>query len=506
VGVTRRALACRRLRDSQVIGALTVVVSLAGAANPSFWFDEAATISAASSRSLPDLMAMLCSLDAVHGLYYLLMHGWFAVFPHTEFWSRVPSGLAVGAAAAGVVVLAAQLSTRSASICSGVVFAILPRATWAGIEARPYAMSAMASVWVLVILVLAMRRDSRRLWVLYTTTMLVSVALEVYLLLMLPVHALIVAMLRRGRHDYRRFALATTLTLVLAAPFLVIAHRQIGQLNWIEPLNMRTFLDLGLKQYFDESVGFGVAAIVIIGVAVAIRRWTATDLDYSNLAVIAAAWIAIPTTVLVGYSLLVTPAYYPRYLSFTAPAMALLIGTCITAVLRSPPRIAMCLVFLTLAATPNYLVKQRGPYAKYGMDYSQVADVIAAHAAPGDCLLLDDTVTWSQPKPIRPLLAARPEAYRDLVDVGLWHTATSTNTMWDTNLAPFAVKDKIAKCSVIWTVSERDPGRPEREEGAALPPGPRFAQANAYWVPHDLGFRLVERWQFNIAEVLKSVR
>ena len=44
--------------------------------------------------------------------YYLLMHGWFAVFPATEFWSRLSSAVAVGLAAAGVVVLGRQLSTR----------------------------------------------------------------------------------------------------------------------------------------------------------------------------------------------------------------------------------------------------------------------------------------------------------------------------------------------------------------------------------------------------------
>ena len=52
---------------------------------------------------------MLGNIDAVHGLYYLLMHGWFAVFPATEFWSRLSSSLAVGIAAAGVVVLGKQL-------------------------------------------------------------------------------------------------------------------------------------------------------------------------------------------------------------------------------------------------------------------------------------------------------------------------------------------------------------------------------------------------------------
>ena len=55
---------------------------------PSLWFDEAATISAAT-RSVPELWQMVHNIDAVHGPYYLLMHGWYVVFPATEFTSSV---------------------------------------------------------------------------------------------------------------------------------------------------------------------------------------------------------------------------------------------------------------------------------------------------------------------------------------------------------------------------------------------------------------------------------
>ena len=87
--------------DPVIVALAAAAVSMAGAARPSFWYDEAATISAAYSRSLAQMWHMLGNVDAVHGLYYLLMHGWFQVFPPTEFWSRAPSALAVAGAAAG---------------------------------------------------------------------------------------------------------------------------------------------------------------------------------------------------------------------------------------------------------------------------------------------------------------------------------------------------------------------------------------------------------------------
>jgi mannosyltransferase len=177
------------LFDPPIVAVFGATVSLGGAGRPSFWYDEAATISAAYSRSLHQLWQMLGNVDAVHGLYYLLMHGWFQIFPPTEFWSRAPSGLAVGVAAAGVVVLGRQFSSRTVAVSSGVLCAILPRATWAGIEARPYALSMMAAVWLMVLLVHATRRNSAWVWLAYGIALMSSILLDLYLVLMLFAHA-----------------------------------------------------------------------------------------------------------------------------------------------------------------------------------------------------------------------------------------------------------------------------------------------------------------------------
>ena len=97
--------------DSPIVGLLGAAVSLAGAGRPSFWYDEAATISAAYSRSLSQLWRMLSNVDAVHGLYYLFMHGWFQDLP--AYGILVPRCQAVsllGAPRGGVVVLSRQFS------------------------------------------------------------------------------------------------------------------------------------------------------------------------------------------------------------------------------------------------------------------------------------------------------------------------------------------------------------------------------------------------------------
>ena len=73
-----------------VAGALLVA---GGAWVPGPWLDEGATILSAS-RSWPSLAEMLGNIDAVHGLYYGIMHLWFDLVAlyHCHRRDRSPSG------------------------------------------------------------------------------------------------------------------------------------------------------------------------------------------------------------------------------------------------------------------------------------------------------------------------------------------------------------------------------------------------------------------------------
>ena len=373
--------------DPLVVGVLGAAVSLAGSGRPSFWYDEAATISASYSRSLSQLWQMLSNVDAVHGLYYLFMHGWFQILPPTEFWSRAPSGFAVGGAAAGVVVLGKQFSSRTLAVTSGILCAILPRATWAGIEARPYALSMMAAVWLTVLLVHAVRRDNAWVWLSYGIVLAVSVLLDVYLLLLLLAHVAFICVFHRKRTVLLRFAITSVLAGCAVTPFVVAAMGQAHQISWIAPIGRRTIEDVTVQQYFDRSTPFALLSALVVAAAIVLWLCTSAQLGeaHRQLLTIAVAWLVIPTALIVIWSALIHPIYTPRYLCFTAPALALVLGVCVAA-LAVRPWIAVALVSLfALAAAPNYLLVQRSPYAKYGMDYSQVADLITAKAAPGDC-------------------------------------------------------------------------------------------------------------------------
>lgn len=58
----------------------------------------------------------------------------------------------------------------------------------------------------------------------------------------------------------------------------------------------------------------------------------------------------------------------------------------------------------------------------------------------------------------------------------------------------------------MWIITQADPSMPSHEQGSALPPGQLFGPTPAFGVPYDVGFRLVERWQINLVQVIKAER
>jgi mannosyltransferase len=519
--------------DSILIGLLAFVVSIAGAGRPSLWLDEAATISG-STRSLPQMWSLLGQVDGVHGLYYLLMHGWFAIFPVTEFWARVPSALLIGGAAAGVVVLGRQLSTRSVAIAAGVVFAVLPRTTWAGIEARPYALSIFDAVWLTVLCVAAVRSGRSWLWCAYAGFLALAAIGNVFVVFVVIAHVVLVAACAGGtRRTVAVWLSSATVAAVAVVPFLLAVKAQQSQVAWIWPVGPGTLGQFLGDQYFPvaysdgaRSTGLGqqeiaseqVAAalhawalvapfIVVVGVlAVAARRTRGRPAEVAGddvrlLVWTAAAWILGPTAALVGYSLIGEPMYQPHYLAFTAPALALLIGLCVAVVGREPRRIAVILAVLVVAAVPNY-VAQRGPYAKFGQDYSQVADLIEAQAGRGECLNIDDTMPSTV---FDTLKVGRAGSYAALRDPGEVRSAVDRDMLVESRVPIVQWIDDLRTCPALWTITERDRTLPAHERGEHLAHGPRLAGVTAQRVPNSLGFRLVERWQFNVTQVVRSV-
>ncbi|MGE2737388.1 glycosyltransferase family 39 protein [Mycolicibacterium vaccae] len=489
--------------DAAVVGLLAALLSIIGAGRPSLWVDEAATLSAAT-RPTDELRAMLAEVDLVHGLYYLLMHGWFSVFPVTEFWLRLPSALLVGVAAAGVVVLGAQLSGRAVALAAGVVFAVLPRTTLAGIDGRSYALTMVCAVWLTVLFVCAVRRG-RWWWAGYAVLLALSAVVNVFVLLVITAHAAMLFALRSARTVVAAWAAAVGAAVLAVSPFLVAVVAQRGQVGWIWPISAVTLGQIFGEQYFPsvyadgvrvvgpdqqeftaEQLGFAVQAwarvapviVVLIGITVlgVLRRRHIAKPPPRVLLWGCGTWVVAPTVLLVGYSLVDDPLYQPQYLSFTAPALALLVGYGVVAVGANRGRIALLLLLIVMAAVPNYIA-QRTAYAKFGSDLSEVAALLSAQGSPGECLVVD---SGTSPSAVHALEGARLAHPDDLRDVGVEKTARQDDSLWSARRAVSAAD--LRDCAGVWMVGET---------AEMLPPE---------------GFAPVQRWHLNRSQVLHAKR
>ena len=182
-----------------LLGLAATVVGVAWSGRPSFWWDEAATVSMAD-RSLRSICWQpLGHVDAVHGLYYVLIQGGFSVFGVSgNLCASCPSALAVGIATAVVGSAGADVRGvpdfwryRSASL-----FMVLPRVTWAATEARSYAMGVGIVHGHRIAGARAVRCETskRAWWILYGVvgSCLVATVLLYSAVLLLVPHAVIV--------------------------------------------------------------------------------------------------------------------------------------------------------------------------------------------------------------------------------------------------------------------------------------------------------------------------
>ncbi|MFF0816187.1 glycosyltransferase family 39 protein [Rhodococcus sp. NPDC003318] len=434
-------------------GLLATLIGVAGAWIPSFWWDEAATVSAAD-RTVPELGELLGRIDAVHGAYYLLMHGWFAVFGIGELSARVPSALAVGIATAALVQLARMLADTRVAVAAGAVFMVLPRITWAATEARSYALVAAMGALTGLVLVTALRSTRRWWWALYAVLTALSVVLFFYSAALVVAHAVTVA-LSPARRRYR-FLVAAAAAGAAVAPFAALALSQSGQVDWVPPLDHRIGETVAVDQWFPGATGFAALCLllVIVGGVVGLYRGR-RDGTAGDVLIVALPWLLVPIALFLVYSLLVANIYLGRYLIFTTPAVALLVGLAVGRTFTSRVAVAAVLLVLALVALPDYL-EQRQPWGKPGgTDYSAAADELARRARPGDCVAFQPTVTW-QPTSLRAIEQARPDAFADLDDIGFGESGADLASLWDTDAPTDVVAARARHCAVVWAVTDGD--------------------------------------------------
>jgi mannosyltransferase len=324
---------------------------------------------------------------------------------------------------------------RSA-VTAGIICAVIPRVTYMGSEARSSAFAAAIVAWLTVILVVLLQQQnpSRRWWITYGVLLTLGVYVFLYTALIVVAHLLIVLSVRPPRGLIIRWVRTAAAAITVALPVVVVSVLQRGQVAFLAHRQEITPHKLLVSLWFGQPL-FAAAAWALLVLALLARvtaRGMPAHAEWSRqtrtpqLDVVAASWLLTPALLLIGGSLLV-PVYTARYLSYCAPASALLIALGLDWTARRQPRvIAVGLLFIALCAAPAWLA-QRQPNAKNNSDFAQTSAFIAAHAVPGDAVAFDESV-----RPSRwPRLALHlyPSAFLGLRDVTV-HVPYPAGTSW----------------------------------------------------------------------------
>lgn len=433
-------------RIATAVGIIAFLISFAGSWIPSVWGDEAASIVSAE-RSLPSLLHMLMSVDAVHGTYYALLHGWIEVFGASPLSVRLPSAIAIACAAAGTYFLAEQLFSRRVGILAGIVCAVLPRMTYQGAEARSYALATAAIVWLTVLLVhLVHTRTHRRLsWFGYAVGLAACTFLFLFSALIVVAHGIYLLSSAESRALFRRWLKAVALGVLLASPIIVIGVTQHHQIAFLAQRTRITPELVVVEQWFG-NVWLAVACwglIVFAGVV----GWSASRHSRPGL-LLTLSWLILPTVFLLGGSAFVM-MYTNRYLSFCAPAAAIAIALGIGLFRRKWLRVVALACIIALAVPIWY--SQRTEFGKPGgSDFAQVSAEMATLASPGDAVVFDESVKPSW----RPRLAMRvyPEGFQGLIDVALKTPAALTGGLWDSVYPLASLRPSLVGIPVVWAL------------------------------------------------------
>lgn len=427
------------------------LITLVGSERPSYWRDEAATL-AAIRRPLGDLVRMLGNVDAVHGAYYLMMWPVEHVLGSSPVVMRLPSAVAVGVGAALVAATGRRLVSAWAGLAAGLLYAIFPAVSRYGEEARSYALvmaaAALAS-YLLVRLISAEPADRRRWMIWYGVGIAALGVLNIFGLLLLPAHAITVALVcRRDLRDAanRRLAIgwliAAVAGVIVASPLLLLGWRQRGQIAW---LSVNTSSS-GLNTLFSLTGSYVVTTVTIAVIVVALVLGTERSREQrraawpGRLALLTVPWLVVPPVILLAVST-VQPVYTSRYILICMPALALLGGAGAASYGRVAGVIALGAVLLAGAPTQLQQRAYDGHYDNIkALDY-----IVNKYSKPGDYVLYTNPNAES-------FGAAYSYGLGKLPNIAQAKAAIPSGTLAGTMAPARTVRNRLGHARRVWVV------------------------------------------------------
>ena len=435
------------------------------------WRDEAVTFQVAR-RSVPQIWHLLHSVDAVHGLYYLLMHAVLTLHP-SEAALRLPSVCGAAATAGFVAALGVRLCRPRVGLWAGLLYAVTPLGGYYAQEGRSYALVAAGAAGATLLLVGALRSPRPARWGAYAGAVAVTCLLHELAVVLLLAHAATLATARVPWRVWRRWACAAGAAFLVLLPLALVSHAQSAQVAWLAVPGAGSAEHL-LREFTGPAEL--VVAPYLVLIAVALRPSPARRRAEPSLPAVALPLMVLPPAALFAVSRVV-PLYDERYVLYAlagAPLLAAagadrlagaVAGRWRARSRRSgaaigdhplrqllPPLVGVLAIALVLTWQLPLLRQDRVPAGRPD-NLATVATAAVRVLRPGEPVLFLPSIG-------RRSALAYPEAFRGVRDVALAVPGPASGTLYGVETGPQELRRRLARLDHVWVVTERFALRP----------------------------------------------
>ncbi|MFE6195752.1 glycosyltransferase family 39 protein [Streptomyces sp. NPDC057838] len=441
--------------------AVMLGIGLWGLDRGGMWGDESVTFQVAQ-RTVPQIWRLVHDVDAVHGLYYLVMHAVLAVRPD-EVVLRLPSVAAATATAGLVAALGARLAGPRVGLSAGLLYAITPMTGHYAQEGRSYALVAAGVTAATLLLVRAVDAGDARVWWPYGAVLAVTCLLHEFAVLVLCAHALTLALGRVPRAVWWGWGRAAGAVVVLLLPLVWVSQGQSGQVAWLVTPGWDRVARLARNVLPGPDGAVFWGALLLMAVGLRARRTAAVALPL----------LVVPPGLLLTASQ-VRPLYHDRYVLYALAGASLLVAAGAARVAGALGRLRFdgrrvrirgrqvralvgCagVLALTAAFLHQVPVYRQDRSAAHRPDNLAVVSALAVRQMrPGDPVLFVPSVG-------RLAALAYPKGFARVRDIALRESAPRSGTLWGREATPRQLRQRLASVDRVWLVAERyalDPG------------------------------------------------
>ncbi|MER5430741.1 glycosyltransferase family 39 protein [Streptomyces sp. NPDC002588] len=422
-----------------------LLLGLWGLDRGGMWRDEAVTFQVAR-RSVPQIWLLLHRVDAVHGLYYFLMHAVLALRPG-EAVLRLPSVCAAAVAAGLVAALGARLVRPRVGLWAGLLYAVTPLVGHYAQEGRSYAMVAAGTAGATLLLLRALRGRS---WWPYGVTLALTCLLHELAVLLVLAHALTLLYARVERSAWPRWAASAGGAVLALMPLAVVSKGQAGQVAWL-PRPGADSAERLLHAFLGPTAPVFWTCLVLALLALpGPRRLTP--------AAVALPWAVVPPLILLAVSQF-RPMYDDRYVLYALAGAPLLVAAGADRVLggvaRPAPGVRRAGVLVPLAGTlvvalafvHQLPLHRRDRTLARPATLAAVSAFAARELRPGDAVVFLPTIG-------RRAAVTYPRSFRGVRDVALKAPGPVSGTLYGRERGAAELRRDLLALDRLWVAAE----------------------------------------------------